>query len=116
MTSVFSNLSLRLKLFLIVVVFSATTIPLFALSYSTISDERTTISSVLFVEFGRQQALSDLTLAVSTTSGGLYQAAAMGNAGVSEARLKELMAECTRHLAAIDAAVERLKSGAALSG
>ena len=116
MTSAFSNLSLRLKLFLIVVVFSATTIPLFVLSYSTISDERTTISSVLFVEFGRQQSLSDLTLAVSTTSGGLYQAAAMGNAGVSETRLKELMAECTRHLAAIDAAVERLKSGAALSG
>ena len=116
MTHVFSNISLRLKLFLIVVVFSVTTIPLFILSYSTIRGERTTISSVLFVEFGRQHALSDLTLAVSRSNGSLYQAVALGNAGVSDAKLKELVAECIRHLATIDTALERLKSGEGLTG
>ncbi|MEI7610171.1 MAG: hypothetical protein WCJ64_22560, partial [Rhodospirillaceae bacterium] len=61
---------------MIVVVFSATTIPLFALSYSTISGERTTISTVLFSEFGRQQALERLALAVTRSNGVLYQTAA----------------------------------------
>ncbi|MEI6558885.1 MAG: methyl-accepting chemotaxis protein [Rhodospirillaceae bacterium] len=116
MAHVFSNVSLRIKLFLIVVVFAVTTIPLFILSYSTIQNERTTISSVLFVEFGEQSALADLTLAVSRTNGGIYQAAALTNAGVSEARLKELVAECMHNLGTIDLALTHLKTGRIVTG
>ena len=116
MTRIFSNISLRVKLFLIVLVFSATTIPLFALSYSTISGERTTISSVLFSEFGRQQALERLALAVTRSNGVLYQTAALSSAGASAIRIKGFTTDCVANLAAIDAAVEAIRTGAGLSG
>ena len=116
MLRLFVNLSLRFKLFLIVVVFAATTVPLFVVSYATINEQRTTISSVLFVEFGRQQGLGALTLAVAKSNGALYQAAALSNAGVSDAKLKELIAACHGQLAAIDGTVGRLRDGYTFTG
>ena len=108
MSRLFANISLRLKLFFIVAVISAAAVPLFVLAWSTINGERTAMSSVLLGQFGEQRAMSDLMLAVARSNGGLYQAVALGNAGVSEGKLKELVGDCTRHLGTIDAALARV--------
>jgi methyl-accepting chemotaxis protein len=115
MGRLFANLSLRLKLLLIAGVFAATTMPLFGLSYATISEQKNAISSVLFVEFGRQNDLAVLTLAVAKANGTLYRAAALSNAGVSDAKLKELYAACRGQLQAIETAAQRLESSFASS-
>ncbi|MEI6557359.1 MAG: methyl-accepting chemotaxis protein [Rhodospirillaceae bacterium] len=113
MTNLLSNLSLRWKLLLIVIVFAVTTIPLFVLSHETIREQRETISSVLFAEFDQQDQLTGLALALAKSSAMLYRVAAVGSAGISEAKSNELLAVCRQQLKAVETAFGRLKSGAA---
>jgi methyl-accepting chemotaxis protein len=110
MVRIFSNFSLKIKLFLIVIAVIATTSPIVWISYVTIKGQNRTINSVLFVEFNRQSLLDDLALTVAKTGGTLYQAAALGNAGVSDAKMNELYALCHEQLQDMDRAMGRLKT------
>jgi methyl-accepting chemotaxis protein len=116
MNRVFAGLPLSVKLFLIVVVFSVTTIPLFVVAYSTIGQQRQAISTVLFAEFARQEALDRLELATTRSNEAVYQAAAFSNAGVSDARMKELMDACRTRLGEVDHALAPIKGDPGLDG
>ena len=110
MVQIFSNIPLKIKLFLIVIAVIVTTSPIVWISYVTIKGQKETINSVLLVEFNRQSVLDDLALTVAKTGGTLYQAAALGNAGVSDAKMNELYALCRDHLQDMDRAMGRLKT------
>ena len=97
-------------------VFALTTVPLFAISYSTINDLRHAISTVLFGEFGRQTLLGDLTLSVVKSNGALYQAVALGNAGASDARVHQVVAECKAQFTVLEGVLAQLRERYAFVG
>ena len=108
MGTLVENLNLRVKLLLIVAVFVITTLPLLALSSLTIQHQSDTITRVLFAEFEKQDDLGKLTVAVARGNGLLYQAAALINAGVSEARAMALVADCRRQLDDVEASFKQV--------
>jgi methyl-accepting chemotaxis protein len=112
---VFVNLQLRIKLTLIVVTFVVTTVPIFSLSYYTIGHQSLVLQTQLFPAFDEQDLLGDLLLTVSESGGTLNQAVALGNGGASDAKIRELIKVCKHHLDAVDAALGKLNSFAAIT-
>ena len=109
MKTYYHNMALRSKMLLITIVFAATTLPIIALSYSTIDAQSAILRTRLLPEFAKKDWLDDLLLAVSESGGALNQAVALGSGGASDAKLKDLISIGAKYLASIDVALEKLK-------
>ena len=105
-----NDVVLSRKLVLIPLAFILATIPLFFLAWDTIRSQQDVLESVVFVGFGKQEALARLDAASERVAAELYEATALSNAGVSDAKMNALLESGRRSLSALAAEVKDVQS------